>query len=98
MPGAGRTHGPPANKKAGGSHHGFSQISRHSLRNGFNGVLRALPGDFIASVIARFVTAQLGASVGAPGPHGFAVRVGIVRPRTQGTRAIASTASPLHVS
>ena len=44
MPGAGRTHGPPANKKAGGSHHGFSQISRHSLRNGFNGVLRALPG------------------------------------------------------
>jgi hypothetical protein len=60
-------------------------------------VLSRGPG-FIASVIARFVTAQLGASVGAPGPHDFAVRVGIVRPRTQGTRAIASTASPLHVS
>ena len=35
MPGAGRTHGPPATKKAGGSHHRFSQSTRHSLRNGF---------------------------------------------------------------
>ena len=39
------THGPPANKKAGGSYHRFSQIIRHSLHDGFNGVLRALPGD-----------------------------------------------------
>jgi hypothetical protein len=45
MPGEGLTHGPPANKKAGGSHHRISQIIRHSLRDGFNGVLRALPGD-----------------------------------------------------
>jgi hypothetical protein len=45
MPGEGLTHGPPAVKKAGGSHHRFSQIIRHSLRDGFNGVLRALPGD-----------------------------------------------------
>jgi hypothetical protein len=37
MPDAGRTHGPPATRKAGGSHHRFSQDSRHSLRNGFNG-------------------------------------------------------------
>jgi hypothetical protein len=28
------THGPPANKKAGGSHHRYSRL-RHSLRNGF---------------------------------------------------------------
>jgi hypothetical protein len=27
MPGAGRTHGPPATKKAGGSHHRFSRTS-----------------------------------------------------------------------
>jgi hypothetical protein len=27
------------------SHHGFTGITRHSLRNGFNGFLRALPGD-----------------------------------------------------
>jgi hypothetical protein len=35
MPGDGLTHGPPATKKAGGSHQGFSRINRHSLRNGF---------------------------------------------------------------
>jgi hypothetical protein len=34
-PGAGRTHGPPANKNAGGSHHRFSHIIRPSLRDGF---------------------------------------------------------------
>jgi hypothetical protein len=45
MPGDGLTHGPPATKKAGGSHHRFSQINRHSLRDGFNGFLRALLGD-----------------------------------------------------
>src|SRR3984893_4223933 len=27
------------------SHHGHTEITRHSLRNGFNGFLRALPGD-----------------------------------------------------
>jgi hypothetical protein len=37
MPDAGRTHGPPATKNAGGSHHRFSQDNRHSPRNGFNG-------------------------------------------------------------
>ena len=36
-PGAGRTHGPPATKKAGGSHHRLSQIIRPSLHDGFNG-------------------------------------------------------------
>jgi hypothetical protein len=35
MPGAGRTHGPPATRKAGGSHHRSSQNIRHSLRDGF---------------------------------------------------------------
>jgi hypothetical protein len=27
------------------SHHGHAGITRHSPRNGFNGFLRALPGD-----------------------------------------------------
>src|SRR5262245_10896509 len=45
MPGDGLAHGPPAKRKAGGSHHRFGRIIRHSLRDGFNGVLRALPGD-----------------------------------------------------
>jgi hypothetical protein len=38
MPDAGRTHGPPATKNAGGVTTGFSRINRHSLRNGFNDV------------------------------------------------------------
>src|SRR5215210_1195709 len=34
------------NKKAyEHSHHGHTGYTRHSLRNGFNGFLRALPGD-----------------------------------------------------
>jgi hypothetical protein len=34
MPGEGLTHGPPAEKNVGGSHDRFSQIIRHSLRDG----------------------------------------------------------------
>jgi len=37
MPDAGRTHGPPATKNAGGSYHRFSRDNRHSLRDGVNG-------------------------------------------------------------
>jgi hypothetical protein len=32
-------------KNAHGRRHRFTGINRHSLRNGFNGLLRALPGD-----------------------------------------------------
>jgi hypothetical protein len=48
-------HGPPAAKKAGGSHHRFSQIIGRSLRNGFNGVFRVLPRGpgFLAPSPAR---------------------------------------------
>ena len=35
MPGDGLTHGPPATKNAGGSHHRISRINRHSLHDGF---------------------------------------------------------------
>ena len=45
MPGAGRNPWPAGNEKAGGRYHRFSQIIRHSLRDGFNGFLRALPRD-----------------------------------------------------
>jgi hypothetical protein len=88
MPGEGLTHGPPAIRKAGGSHHRFSQI-RHSLRNGFNGVLRALPGDraFLPPSFAR-LSCELGISVGMPEPHDFAVRIEIVRPRAKTRAAI----------
>jgi len=35
MPDAGRTHGPPATRNAGGSHHRQGRDNRHSLRDGF---------------------------------------------------------------
>jgi hypothetical protein len=36
------------------SHYGHTGITRHSLRNGFNGFLRALPGDRAFTVIGDF--------------------------------------------
>jgi hypothetical protein len=55
MPGDGLTHGPPATKKAGGSHHRFSRINRHSPRNGFNGLWRALVSAKSARMCERAV-------------------------------------------
>ena len=64
-----------------------------SLRNGFNGFLRALPGDraFLPPSPARCesIVAELDASVGASGPHDFAVR----KQRARQPRAFASIAS-----
>ena len=51
--------------------------TRHSLRNGFNGLWRALPGDraFLPPSPPRSsLLRDLNASVGASGPHDFAVR------------------------
>ena len=51
--------------------------TRPSLRNGFNGLLRALPGDRAClppSPPRSFASRELDASVGASGPHDFAVR------------------------
>jgi hypothetical protein len=59
-------------------------------RNGFNGFLRALPGDrahlppsstdmFCLSPVGPTRLRELDASVGASGPHNFAVRVSAVR-------------------
>jgi hypothetical protein len=83
MPGEGLTHGPTAKQNAGGSHHWFSQIIRHSVRDGFNGVLRALPGDraFLPPSPASFVTLRVSLSVRRPGPHDFSIRDVISRPR-----------------
>jgi hypothetical protein len=63
------------------SHHGHTGITRHSLRNGFNGFLRALPGDraLLPPSSAKVVFRELDASVGASGPHDFAVRVSAAR-------------------
>ena len=66
------------------SHHGHTGNTRHSPRNGFNGFLRALPGDRaclspsparrVRPVRADIAIRQLDTSVGASGPHDFAVR------------------------
>ena len=76
------------------SHHGHTEITRHSPRNGFNGFLLALPGDraLLPPSPAKVLFRELDASVGASGPHDFAVRVSAVR-----QRAAASTASRPHV-
>jgi hypothetical protein len=78
------------------SHHGHTGITRHSLRNGFNGFLRALPGDraCLSPSSAKVAFRQLDASVGASGPHDFAVRISTIRPRAiRALDAAASTAS-----
>src|SRR3977135_3082782 len=60
-------------------------------RNGFNGFLRALPGDravlppspadmFCLSPVGPTRLRKLDANVGASGPHDFAVRCNISRP------------------
>src|SRR5215475_5012313 len=56
---------------------------RHSLRDGVNRLLRALPGvhDLLVTV-ARALLA-LNASQGASGPHVFAVRINVARLATQ---------------
>ena len=82
MPGDGLTHGPPAEKNAGGSDHRFSRINRHSPRNGLR-LIRDLPGvrALIATVVERNTCfAQLDPSVGESGPHDFAVHVRHARP------------------
>jgi hypothetical protein len=86
------------------SHHGHTGVTRHSLRNGFNGFLRALPGDraFLppSPVRCASIVTRLNASVEASGPHDFAVRITRLRQKGfagQGRRssfgAFASTAS-----
>src|SRR5450755_4171905 len=65
-----------SDRKNAHEHTGSAETLRPSLRNGFNGLLRALPGDraFLPPSLREGNPAKLSASVGAPGPHDFAVR------------------------
>jgi hypothetical protein len=58
------------------SHHRLAETFRHSLRGGFNGFLRDLPGDraFLPPSLARSSIRKLDISVGISGPHDFTVR------------------------
>ena len=62
---------PACNKKARGGHHRFNRIIRPSLRDGFNGVLRAPWGPGSLAPITSRSFRSLGISVGMPGPHDF---------------------------
>jgi hypothetical protein len=76
------------------SHHGHTGITRHSPRNGFNGFLRALPGDRACLPPSPADTsAKLDTSVGASGPHDFAVRL----KRRSSLSAISVHRIPPHV-
>jgi hypothetical protein len=74
-PGDGLTHGPPAVRKAGGSDHRLSRISRHSLRNGFTAyTCSPRCAGLVSHRHLSFIIDKLDTSVGVPGPHDFAVR------------------------
>jgi hypothetical protein len=62
------------------SHHRFAETLQHSLRNGFTAyfVLSPVTGLFCHRRLADH-PAKLDASVGASGPHDFAVRVDAIR-------------------
>ena len=53
MPDAGRTHGPPAIRKAGGSYHRFSRNNRHSLRDVLRLIARPPRGPGFLAPVAR---------------------------------------------
>ena len=71
-------------QKSTRQNHRFSRSNRHSLRNGFNGLYVVSPVNraFLPPSPARRGTRLCGlsASVGAPGPHDFAVRDIVIRP------------------
>ena len=76
MPGARCTHGPRAKKSTGVGPQVHRDHPAFPHADGFNGFLRALPGDraCLATVALRSCSRELDASVGASGPHDFAVR------------------------
>jgi hypothetical protein len=98
MPGEGLTHGPPAAKNAGGSHHRFSRHPAFPAQ-WFDGVLRALPGEpgFLATITCaiREYHRKLDTSVGVSGPHGLAVRIDTSRLAQKAPGTAAATAPRL---
>jgi hypothetical protein len=92
MPGARCTRSPLCNVESTGVEAtGTPESPGIPARNGFNGLCRALPGDrallppssadmFCLSPVGPTQLRELDASVGASGPHDFAVRCNISRP------------------
>jgi len=77
MPGEGLTHGPPAERKAGGSHHRFSRSTGIPRAMGLR-FIRALPGDRLCCPRhPQIVVRELDLSTGRSGPHDFTVRTSV---------------------
>ena len=98
MPGAGCARGPRAKKVHGAVTTGSAGRHRHSLRNGVTAYTALSPvnGVCLPPLPGPHRQARMDATVAAPGPHGFAVRLLACRPvkhhRTPQT-AIAARAS-----
>jgi hypothetical protein len=82
MPGEGLTHGPPATKKAGGSHHRCSRSSGIPCAMFYGLYALSLGTGLFAPSANRERFAQ-GLSTGRPGPHDFAVLIKAVRRTAQ---------------
>ena|SRR5689334_10403106 len=109
MPGEGLTHGPPAERYAGGRYHRCSRSTGIPCATVLP-LIRALPGDRLDCprphdakhhrvATTRVPRVALGASTGAPGPHDFTsvsmLFVGMIETTLQPDTSIAS---PPHVS
>src|SRR5215813_2089083 len=83
MPGDGLTHGPPAAKKQAAVTTGSARSTGLPCAMVLR-LIRGLPGEpgFLATVTRKMPKhlCGLSASVGAPGPHDFAVRDTNIRP------------------
>jgi hypothetical protein len=83
MPGAGRTHGPPAKKMQAAGTTGSAETSRHSPRGWLERLLRVLPvaPGFLATVACatRERRRKRDISIGMPGPRDLTVRIDDVR-------------------
>jgi len=98
-PGVGLAHGPPAERKAGGSHHRFGLTTRPSLRECVTAYTRSPRGPaFLPPSPREIIFARLGISTGMPGPHDFTVlTVSFVRSRNSALQHRQAIAPRLHV-
>jgi hypothetical protein len=76
-------------------HTGSAEAARPSLRNGFTAyfVLSLATGFFVTIISEKLASQKLDASIGASGPHDFAVRVSAVRQKRLRVHRIPSQRS-----
>ena len=92
--GAGLSHGPPAERKAGGSHHRFGRHFRPSLRDGITNYTRSSRGTAVLPPSQPTRHRPLGISTAMPEPRDFLVAPGsFVRASKPTLRPNAPTAS-----